>query len=192
MNITAFYADPHFNHMSRSGGIIKLADRPFADIDEMNEALIDRYNRAIGELDTVLWVGDCFFYSFRKAREIMDRLNGEKLLVLGNHDKGASSMAKLGFLVMDKCIMHIAGRACEVNHYPYAGGGRPEDDGFADHRPKPVKGRILIHGHHHLNRQVYKNMIHVGVDAWDFYPAPMIQVEELIRKHFPVNAPADG
>lgn len=97
-------------------------------------------------------------------------------------------MAKLGFeLVIEReCFMFLHGRKCRLTHYPYAGApyGRQqrEDDRYADRRPPRIKGEVLIHGHSHAKRRIFQNMIHVGVDAWDFRPALIEEVEDLIRR----------
>jgi calcineurin-like phosphoesterase family protein len=54
-------------------------------------------------------------------------------------------------------------------------------------RPPKVKGEVLIHGHSHVREKVRGNMIHVGVDAWDFFPVPISDVAAIIRKRFPVE-----
>jgi calcineurin-like phosphoesterase family protein len=185
MRVKAFYSDPHFGHKN----IIKYAGRPFADVPTMNQGLIDRYNAVIDPDDTVMWLGDCAFMSSKKFKEIMERLNGRKLLIRGNHDHSPGKMVKMGFdLVLDECHMVIADRICRLKHYPYLD-GEPQDcrhdDRYADRRPPKVDGEILIHGHTHSAIKFYKNMVHVGVDAWNCGPALYEEVEAIIRKQFP-------
>jgi len=190
MVIDAFYSDPHFGHDK-----IRLpthADRPFDSLEEMNAQLVKRYNATIGTGETVLWLGDAFWRVSQRYRDLMADLNGHKLLIMGNHDPSRSKMAKMGFdLVMKDAVMRIAGRTCRLSHYPYAGApGRvvARDDRYADRRPRKVKGEVLIHGHTHMKERVRENMIHVGVDAWDFRPARFDEVEALIKKRFPVKS----
>lgn len=154
----------------------------------MNQGLIDLYNSVIEPEDIVMWLGDCAFMSSKKFKVIMERLNGSKILIRGNHDHSPGKMVKLGFdLVLDECHMIIAGRTCRLKHYPYLG-GEPrdcrQDDRYADRRPPKVDGEILIHGHTHAPRKIYKNMIHVGVDAWDCKPALYEEVESIIQNQF--------
>ena len=181
MIVSHFYSDPHFGHAN----IIKYADRPFANVQEMEDVFIQRYNETVSPEQTCFWVGDCSFRIERFA-EIMKKLNGRKLLVRGNHDKSASTMARLGFdLVLDQAILHLGGRTCVVCHYPYAGseharGGR--DDRYLDRRPERRKGEVLIHGHTHQHDKRRDNSIHVGVDSWDYRPATLEQVTELVRQ----------
>lgn len=64
-------ADQHFNHKN----IIQFCQRPFKDVDEMNEALIINWNAKVRENDTVYCLGDMVWQG--DAREILDRLNGK-------------------------------------------------------------------------------------------------------------------
>jgi calcineurin-like phosphoesterase family protein len=187
MVVDAFYSDPHFGHDK-----IRLpshADRPFGSLEEMNAQLVARYNGAVGETDTVLWLGDAFWKVSRRYRELMASLNGRKIIILGNHDAKPSKMAAMGFeLVLHGAIMNIAGRTCRLCHYPYAGApgrGVEHDDRYAELRPPRIKGEVLIHGHTHQRERVRENMIHVGVDAWDFRPVLRSEVEQIIERRFP-------
>jgi len=172
-----FYSDPHFGHRS----IIDLCKRPFTDVEEMNEELIRMYNETVGPEDTVLFVGDVFFMPVPKCEEVMQRLNGRKLLVYGNHDRSPTTMAKMGFdVVAQEMYMSIADRRVRVNHYPYWE-KRGDDNRGKEFRPHWVKGEVLVHGHTHSPTRRIGNMIHVGVDAWDYRPAPMHRVRELVE-----------
>lgn len=173
MKITAFTSDTHYGHKN----VIRYCNRPFASVEEMTRGLIDRYNAVIGPEDTVFWVGDCFFCSMSKAREILSALNGVKLLVRGNHDKSAATMAAIGFsLVMDQCVLDFSGQAVRVCHYPYG------DTRYPDRAPMNLKHEKLIHGHTHSVKRVNGKMIHVGVDAWDYRPAVWDEVAEIVGR----------
>jgi calcineurin-like phosphoesterase family protein len=185
-----FFADPHWGHAN----IIKYESRPFSCVEEMNATLIDRYNAAIKPDQTCLWVGDVFFRSFQLAAEIMKQLNGKKILVRGNHDRSAGSMAKLGFMaVTNELTLSIGGKPVRVSHYPYwkdwYNAQRCLERGFTPDQveklknryPKRIKGEILIHGHVHGKTRVRENMINVGVDAWEYAPVSMEEIEKLIE-----------
>lgn len=78
---TWFISDTHFYH----DNIIKYCNRPFANIDEMNEALIQRWNSVVGKDDVIWHLGD-FVLGKKDNISIIKRLNGKINLVLGNHD----------------------------------------------------------------------------------------------------------
>ena len=78
-----FTADTHFGHRN----ILEYENRPYSCIEEMDEALICNWNRAIGPRDTVYHLGDVSAHKIDKTREILGRLNGKIYLIQGNHDK---------------------------------------------------------------------------------------------------------
>ncbi|MEM9701635.1 MAG: metallophosphoesterase, partial [Planctomycetota bacterium] len=78
-----FTSDTHFGHAN----VIKNCDRPFADVGEMDEALIANWNAVVGPKDVVYHLGDFAFRAKRKPREYLARLNGTVHLVKGNHDE---------------------------------------------------------------------------------------------------------
>lgn len=77
-----FTADTHFGHEN----IIKFCNRPFSDVNEMNECMISAWNARVEKNDTVFIIGDMFFKSEVPPAEILPLLNGKKHLIVGNHD----------------------------------------------------------------------------------------------------------
>lgn len=79
-------SDTHFGHTNicrflRDDGT-KL--RPWDDVSEMDKVLIDNWNKTVGPKDKVYHLGDV--YINRKAQHILHHLNGDKVLIKGNHD----------------------------------------------------------------------------------------------------------
>lgn len=87
MSDTFLISDTHFGHektcttFKRSNG---SPLRPFANADEMNEEMVRRWNAVVRPNDKVYHLGDVVIN--RKFLPILDRLNGKKRLVRGNHD----------------------------------------------------------------------------------------------------------
>ena len=80
-------SDTHFGHagvcrFTRDDGVTKL--RPWTDPDEMDEEMVRRWNDRVRPNDKVYHLGDVVIN--RKALGIMSRLNGDKVLIRGNHD----------------------------------------------------------------------------------------------------------
>lgn len=80
------YSDPHFGHAGvcrflKSDGT-KL--RPWDNPDDMDEEMVKRYNETVKPTDKTYFLGDVVIN--RKALAIMHRLNGDKVLIKGNHD----------------------------------------------------------------------------------------------------------
>lgn len=80
---TFFTSDTHFGHER----IISLSDRPFRDVQHMNEMLIHNWNSVVGPTDHVYHLGDVALGTFEESMKCVGRLNGIKHLVVGNHDR---------------------------------------------------------------------------------------------------------
>lgn len=78
-----FTSDPHFYHRN----IIRFCNRPFNNVDEMNETLINNWNATVKETDTIFILGDFAFAQDSVIRKIINRLAGIKIFIRGNHDK---------------------------------------------------------------------------------------------------------
>lgn len=85
---TRLWSDLHLSHLnSRGTGIIDYSKRPFLTIDEMDQALIQAW-QTVGKDDILINLGDFVFkWSQGKIKDLLSRMPGYKILVLGNHDK---------------------------------------------------------------------------------------------------------
>ena len=169
--------------------MIKFCNRPFANVEEMNEALITNYNNTVGEDDICIWVGDCFWRNKKLARTIMSRLNGKKILVLGNHDTGRESMMNLGFdWACYEMTLRIEQQSVTIKHYPLRWPwwkrwwGRKPKPKYWNRMPKD-RGQWHIHGHTHSSVKYDGKQIHVGVDAWKYKPVSINQIAKRIREN---------
>ena len=84
---TFLIADTHFGHSGiceflRADGVTK--ERPWDNVEEMDEALVANWNSVVGAKDKIYHLGDVVIN--RKALKTLERLNGEKVLIKGNHD----------------------------------------------------------------------------------------------------------
>ena len=76
-------SDHHFGHAN----IIRYCTRPFADVDEMNDAMVDRWNDVVADSDEVWIIGDLVMGALTEnLSHHVSRLRGRKILVPGNHD----------------------------------------------------------------------------------------------------------
>jgi len=77
-------SDIHFYHAN----ILKFchATRPYYDVEEMNQKIVESWNSMIDQYDTVYILGDVAFANAYDASKIVNRCNGNKILVKGNHD----------------------------------------------------------------------------------------------------------
>lgn len=182
------WSDQHFGHAN----VIRYSERPFADADEMDAALIANHNARVWPRATVLYVGDVSFHSVERTAAILSQLHGRKLLVRGNHDRSASVMARLGFeLVADALTLTIAGRLVRVSHLPYCGMDSREIATRSEGDQRRAGGlpvwerrgadEWLLHGHTHSRKRRDGQAIHVGVDAWGYGPVSVAAIAALME-----------
>jgi calcineurin-like phosphoesterase family protein len=157
-------SDTHFGH-EKTCTVFKKEDgtplRPFASAEEMDEVMVARWNERVRPTDKVYHLGDVVIN--RKALKTLRRLNGDKVLIRGNHDifKLSDYLEHFrdvrGYHVMNGMIL---------SHIPI----HPESLG---------RFGVNIHGHLHANRVQISNgyrMINdlryhcVCVEQTDFAP----------------------
>ena len=76
-----YIADWHYGHTN----VIAFDNRPFLSIEQMNETLIRRWNGVVESGDIVYVLGDMFWCSASVAIPVLQKLNGQKILIKGNH-----------------------------------------------------------------------------------------------------------
>ena len=177
MPATFLVSDTHFGH----AGVCKfLRDdgtklRPWDSPEEMDEEMVKRWNETVRPNDKVYHLGDVVIN--RKALKILDRLNGDKVLIKGNHD-----IFKLGDYIpyfRDIRGYHVMNGTI-LSHIPV-------------HESNLYRFGVNIHGHLHSNRimkpspsrwfpdqKVVDPMYHcVCVEQTDFRP---ILLEDVFKK----------
>lgn len=132
MQRTFLIGDTHFGHKKIIG--FEGVARPFATIEEHDEALIANWNGVVGPKDTVWHLGDVLFGSHSFA--VLPRLQGIKKLVMGNHDRYPSAR----YLEHFNMVCGAAElRNCVLTHIPI-------------HESQFRRYRANIHGHLHSRK----------------------------------------
>lgn len=176
-----FTSDTHFGHSN----IIKFCDRPFKDIEEMDYKLIEAWNKKIPADGLVFHLGDFAWGGYEFWKKIREQLNGDIILIKGNHDqKNMSTTAEQELFkhVTWQMLIEIEGRKLWLNHFPflcYAGVYR---------EPKKLVYQCYGHVHSGLDKKgqdlprlvhTYPMQYDVGVDNNNYEP---ISWEELNTK----------
>ena len=78
-----YIADLHFFHRTLNE---QMDNRGFSSADEMNEYMIKQWNGKVRPQDEVVILGDFSMGKGTETNELLDRLNGIKYLIEGNHD----------------------------------------------------------------------------------------------------------
>ncbi len=149
------WGDTHFRHAN----IIKYCDRPFKDVDDMNQRLIANHNKLVKPNDLVIWVGDVAFANDTTANEYLAQMPGDRILIVGNHDVHKKRIKRLDFNEIYS-LYTIDDPVCPLvfTHYTM------------ENAPLPW---INVHGHVH-NKSYYMEdslqHINVGVEVLDYTP----------------------
>lgn len=170
---TWFTADDHFNH----GNIIKYCNRPFKNVEEMNETIISKHNARVDDDDIVFDLGDFMFRNSPggkpgegkqdKSLVFLRRLKGRRINVKGNHDRNNSLKTCIEKIYIryggyDICLVHNPAHAdpkCELN--------------LVGH----------VHSAWKIKRLNAKSiMINVGVDVHNFSPISFDEIQKCISQ----------
>lgn len=110
-----YISDWHYGHKN----VLGFDNRPFTNIEQMNEELIRRWNSVVSAGDLVYILGDMFWCTPKIAAPIMEQLNGQKILVKGNHDRWHDSKFDKLFVKIDEYMeIEDEGRNVVLCHYP--------------------------------------------------------------------------
>ena len=176
---TFFTSDLHVGHLN----VIQYCNRPYKTIEEMNEAILKIWNKTVSKNDIVYVLGD-FSLNTRYVEMYLPKMNGEKRLIVGNHDscfetklgQKKEKTAKMkkryyeaGFkTIQTSHMMKIDKYGVELSHFPFAPKANDDksskDVRYMNERPID-KGQILLHGHSHAYHRKNGRMIDVGFDG---------------------------
>ena len=176
-----FSSDYHLGHKN----IINYCNRPFKNLQQMNETIIRNHNQRVKEDDVSVHIGDfCFRNSSDKRGEGVrvksleweKKLNGKIIHVSGNHDKnnGVKSIIQ-GMLI--EFMKHKVWCVHKPQHY-----NKEYAINFVGHVHQAWD--IKLKGDHIFDNEgkimiLESDLINVGVDVNNFRP---VSFEELIKK----------
>lgn len=146
-----FTADNHFFHVNKKGtGIIDYSNRPFNNIEQMNQVLISNWNSKVKDKDLVYILGDFCFG--KNCREILLSLKGRKILIVGSHDKTSLKHKNLFEKTTLRLEIKIGGHPTTFSHY------------CMRVWPKSHYNSWLLFGHSHGGLEEIGKSLDVGVD----------------------------
>lgn len=175
-----FTGDSHFGHKLMLSPTI-ARPRPFASTGEMDEVLVANWNAVVRTHDLVYHLGDFAFglHDKLRVRSIFERLQGRKILILGNHDYGggnavAEAISELPWeQVTQQLLVDVDdGQKAFLSHYAQRTW------------PGIRKGAWHFYGHSHGNLPPYGRSRDVGVDCPDtgFSPRTFKQLIAAVSK----------
>ena len=169
---TFFTSDTHFYHTN----IIEYCNRPFSDVQDMNDKMINNWNSVVGPNDLVYHLGDYCFGNEQKIREINSRLNGHIVLVHGNHDERIVKDSQYRnnyrqYPISDRfqaivpfLEAKVEGTTITMCHFALKVWNRSHH------------GKISLYGHSHGTHPGNSQQLDVGSDCWDYKPVTLEQI----------------
>jgi len=158
-----YTADLHLGHAN----IIDMCNRPFASVEEMDEALIDNIRRVVTQKDDLWIVGDLAMVKAagkERVAQLFKRIPGRKHLIAGNHDR--PWVKELKWTSVENLIeIKDEGRRVTLCHYPLMTW------------PGSRHGALQLFGHVHDNWAGCRGCVNVGVDLWDYRPVTLEEVQ---------------
>lgn len=193
-------SDLHFGHAKIAEycpdrqNLVKDYDKAVVEgsaVHQMNEALIANWNSVVDGNDDVMIIGDLAMGKIDESLALVSRLNGNKKLVPGNHDRCWAYSKRqpskdwvqiykdAGLEIWpEQVLLPLGDHTVMVCHFPYRGDSHDEDR-YKFARPFD-EGRFLICGHVHDTWLTDGKQINVGVDVWDYKPVPDSELIRLI------------
>jgi calcineurin-like phosphoesterase family protein len=160
-------ADLHFGHFN----VMKYENRPFETVEEMDKHMIHMWNQTVKKVDKIFVLGDFSFYNKEKSKEVLSKLNGHKILIMGNHDRSHSVgwWKDAGFN--------------EVYEYPII----YKDFFMFSHEPLYMNVNmpyVNLHGHlHSMQYESKKLYYNVGVELHDYTPIDFEVIKEKLVEY---------
>jgi calcineurin-like phosphoesterase family protein len=161
-------SDTHFSQQSICHFLTPSGERmrPWETADEMDEALIENWNKVVRPQDKVYHLGDVSMK--RDAIKLVGRCNGHKRLVRGNHD--------------------IFPMKYYLPFFDEIYGTRVFDDMILSHFPivlDSIKDRwTCVHGHVHNNvpeGHLGPKYLNVSIEVTEWRPLAIEEVRQRIR-----------
>lgn len=167
-------SDAHFWHAN----IIRLCNRPFDSVEQMNQALLHNINEVVGPDDTFYILGD-FCWRFDQGWKILDQINCNNIhFIYGNHDPDPTDK-RVRFYNHPKIKSHqqylelfIDGKRFVLFHYPIESW-----NGM-------YRNSTHLCGHDHTLKQYDHQFkkFNVGVDANAFKPVLLDDIVKFFDK----------
>ena len=178
-----FTSDLHFGHDRE----FVWKARGFNSVEEMNQAIVTRFNQKVDLNDTVYILGDIMLGDNNMGEHYLSQLNGKKIIILGNHDTNPriEIYKKYAEEICLAKIVKYKKRMIYLSHYQTLTGNMDDTPGHCV---------LNFHGHTHQTENFtndYVFMYHVGVDSHDCYPVhiddALASIKEKRGKGEPLN-----
>lgn len=171
-------SDQHFFHKN----ILDYERNQFNSVEEMNDYIISEHNKVVNNDDIVIFLGD-FSFKSNEINNLLNRLNGHKFILLGNHDDQKTYLKKYStYGFEDIFIYPVKFENNYLSHYPFKG-EHPDDVNYSVLLKEfNINNGINIHGHIHSNDNDFSNSINVSVEHQDYKPIFIGKTSKLTKR----------
>jgi len=189
-------SDWHVGHAN----VLIYDKRPFEDLNHMHRVLVNNYNASVRDGDVCYFLGDMGMGSGDVLKKVIERLNGTKVLILGNHDKNTYSMYGVGFdVVLNTAVIYLGDKRISMSHCPLPGifredvanmkGAKENENWHGEHKNQRFTSQDLtvdfhLHGHIHSDGKTKPRstdrQYDVGVRANAYKPVSLSLIESWI------------
>ncbi len=165
-----FTSDYHLFHAN----VIKYDNRPFLNVEEMNQTIIENHNKIVQKDDDFYFLGDFAFAKEYEIEKLISQLNGNLHFIKGNHDKydTINLYKKYGNYLGELKEIFIFNKKIVLCHYAMRVWN------------KSHHGTWHLYGHSHGSLPDDPNSLSmdVGIMNNNYYPFSFDQIEELMSK----------
>lgn len=156
-----FTSDEHYGHAK----VIEYNNRPYSNVDEMDNALISNFNSIVSRSDVTIHAGDFCWLNHKDEvyKKYVSELNGSHILLVGSHDHWQPKSAPT------RWSKNIEGQFVVVDHYCMCTWERSHYNSW----------QLFGHSHGRLNRDA--KQWDIGVDNNNYYPVSFDQIKAIMK-----------
>lgn len=152
---------------------IKTYKRDFKSVDEMNDALINKWNSIITNKDVVYHLGN-FAWDPKTAQDALLRLNGTIYFSLGEHDKAIETLSEKNLfrpgISIVRCIEELPELNSIISYWPLGTW------------PKKTKNYSIIgYPGKKFKSNPKSKIINVSTDLWNNEPQNLKNIIEIFK-----------
>lgn len=171
---TFYSSDLHLFHKS-----MLRYGRNFDCVEDMNEAIVTNWNAKVKKTSKVFLLGDVSFANKNKTSDILDRLNGEIYIILGNHDDAPKLKHPKIVYICDYMEITCGVQFIVLSHFPFEVWNKRQHQSWN------------LHGHCHGSLVLANDnqkRLDVGIDCSPtFSPFSFSEIEELMKDRYNVK-----
>jgi calcineurin-like phosphoesterase family protein len=165
----SFTADFHFGHSN----IIRYCNRPFRNVEEMDQTILERLNASVKANDSLYFLGDFCIGSKVRALEHRKQIRCRKIFAVpGNHDKQIRKLTEEFSWLSNLAEISLHGQPIVICHHAMRVWNRSHHGAW----------HLYGHSHGNLPDTPTSLSMDVGIDTHDFRPWHFDEISTLMAE----------